>query len=157
MSNIIFLIGLPATGKSTYLKNRGIRDNEVVVSTDDILCEYATNENLTYDEAFRLYMKAAEKEFFTRIERAVAEGKDIIVDRTNMSIAARGRVLAKIPASYSRNAVVFGTYLPVHEWLRRMGSRPGKTIPLHVLMSMASNFEFPSVTESFKYTTVIKD
>lgn len=156
MSRITFLVGLPATGKSTYLKTYDFAFNdEVIVSTDDILCEYATAESLTYDEAFRLYMKAAEVEFFKRIAQAVESDKSIIVDRTNMSYASRARILGKITKPYSKIARVFGKNLTVDEWLRRLDSRPGKTIPIHVLISMNNSFQMPSHEEGFDYIEVV--
>ena len=48
---------------------------------------------------------------------------------------------------YEVVAYVFGQGRPVNEWLCRLGARPGKNIPLHVLISMAKSFEYPTSRE----------
>jgi hypothetical protein len=39
--------------------------------------------------------------------------------------------------------------LSTEEWNRRLDSRPGKTIPAHVLSSMIEHYEVPTEAEGF--------
>lgn len=97
-------------------------------------------------------MNTAERLFWKALDEAIKDRKHIIIDRTNMSVKARKRffnVLNDLDArdEYEVNAYVFGLRLPPIEWLKRLGDRPGKTIPGHVLISFAKNFEYPTREE----------
>jgi predicted kinase len=75
-------------------------------------------------------------------------GKDIIWDQTSTTVKSRARKFNMLP-DYEHIAVVFKT--PEHkELMRRLMSRPGKTIPDHVVASMIASWEEPTVEEGFK-------
>ena len=148
----IILVGLPASGKSTWIKEH-YADAEVphvVLSTDNILEEIARDAALTYDEAFQKYSKAVEHLMWHDCERVIDEQwETIIVDRTNMSVKARRKFIERLkPAGYEFSAVIFEKPDPV-EWKRRLEGRLGKTIPKFVLDSMEKSYEKPSFSEGF--------
>ena len=72
----------------------------------------------------------------------------MIWDQTNVSKKSRAPKLAMVPDHYEKIAVVFAT--PDDEELqRRLGSRPGKSIPAHIVMGMASSLQQPTYDEGF--------
>jgi len=145
---------MPASGKSTYVKQAWHIGPPQVVSTDNIIEEIAAEYGYTYDEIFSDVIKFAEKVFWDDIEAAIDEGFDIAVDRTNMSVKSRQKFFNALKQHrYEFHAVVFRTPEET-EWRNRLAGRSGKTIPEHVLTSMHNNFEMPTIAEGF--TSVVE-
>jgi predicted kinase len=148
MAKCYQLVGVPASGKSTWIKNQEWADDCVVVSTDEFVEAHAQEQGKTYSEVFDEYMPTAVKLMADKVVEAREAGKDIIWDQTSTGVKARARKFNMLP-DYEHIAVVFKT--PEKEELdRRLASRPGKNIPNHVIRSMIDNFEMPSEEEGFK-------
>lgn len=141
------LVGVPASGKSTWIKNQDWSDDCVVVSTDDFVEAYAKEVGSTYSEVFDEYMPTAVKLMADKVVRAREAGKDIIWDQTSTTEKSRTRKFNMLP-DYEHIAVVFKTPEP-DELSRRLANRPGKNIPDHVMRSMIKHFEMPSLEEGF--------
>ena len=148
MAKCYQLIGVPGSGKSTWVKNQEWAKDCVVVSTDEFVEDYAKEVGSTYNEVFDDYMPTAVKLMAEKVERAREQGKDIIWDQTSMSIKSRKRKFNML-RDYEHIAVIFKTPEPV-ELERRLNSRPGKNIPDHVMKSMIKSFDIPTVEEGFK-------
>lgn len=148
------LIGVPGAGKSTWIKNQEWAKDIPVVSTDRFVDEYAEKMGKTYNEVFTEYMPIAVRLMANQVLICKANNKDIIWDQTSVSIASRKKKFNMLP-DYEHIAVVFKT--PEKEELaKRLASRPGKSIPDHVMRSMISNFDVPSLDEGFKEIWVIE-
>ena len=153
MSKCYQLIGVPGAGKSTWIKNQEWAKDIPVVSTDRFVDEYAEKMGKTYNEVFTEYMPIAVKLMANQVLICKANNKDIIWDQTSVSIASRKKKFNMLP-DYEHIAVVFKT--PEKEELaKRLASRPGKNIPDHVMRSMISNFDMPSLDEGFKEIWVV--
>ena len=142
------LIGVPASGKSTWIKNQDWAVDCVVVSTDEFVEDYAKECGSTYSEVFDEYMPTAVDLMAEKVIRAREAGKDIIWDQTSISVKSRTRKFRML-REYEHIAVVFTTP-EKDELARRLASRPGKNIPDHVVRSMIDNFEMPTEEEGFK-------
>lgn len=141
------LIGVPASGKSTWVKNQDWASDCVVVSTDEFVDDYAKEVGSTYSEVFTDYMPTAVKLMAEKVVRAREAGKDIIWDQTSTTVKSRARKFNML-RDYEHIAVVFKT--PEHKELyRRLLSRPGKDIPDHVIASMIASWEDPTEDEGF--------
>jgi predicted kinase len=142
------LIGVPASGKSTWITNQDWANDCVVVSTDEFVEDYAKECGQTYSEVFADYMPKAVELMAAKVVRAREAGKDIIWDQTSTTVVSRARKFNMLP-DYEHIAVVFAT--PEHkELIRRLWSRPGKEIPEHVIASMIASWEDPTEEEGFK-------
>ena len=153
MSSLYLLVGIPGSGKSTWLKHRfdeGFfhNDNCVVISTDDIIEEQAKLFNTTYNEIFKDTIKVAQKEANDRAINAFNEGNHVVWDQTNTTIKTRATKLRMVPKHYSKFAVVFECP-PMDELNRRLASRPGKNIPPHVIKTMLDSYQEPTIDEGF--------
>jgi predicted kinase len=142
------LIGVPASGKSTWIKSQDWTKDMPVVSSDRFIDEYAEKEGKTYNEVFKEYAPIAMRLMDNQVLICQANGTDVIWDQTNTSAKSRAKKLAMLP-KYEKIAVVFRTPEP-EEHARRLESRLGKTIPEHVMRSMIDNLEMPSEEEGFK-------
>jgi hypothetical protein len=143
------LVGVPASGKSTWAKSQEWFDDCAYVSTDKYVEEWAKTVGKTYSEVFEEYMPVAVAKMAGAVNGARDAGKDIIWDQTSTSIASRAKKFRMLP-DYYKIAVVFKT--PEKEELaRRLASRPGKVIPQNVVEQMAFDLsvEPPTVEEGF--------
>ena len=142
------LIGVPGSGKSTWVSNQEWAKDCVIVSTDEFVEDYAKECGQTYSEVFADYMPKAVELMAAKVVRAREAGKDIIWDQTSTTVKSRARKFNMLP-DYEHIAVVFKT--PEHkELIRRLWSRPGKEIPEHVIASMIASWEDPTEDEGFK-------
>lgn len=162
MPEVIILVGLPASGKSTEAKKYSEVFKEYkILSTDALIENYASYVNKTYDEVFNNYIKTAENIFWDRLEQYLKDGKDIIIDRTNLSVKSRAKIISKVKYYskilddkydcldyYCISACVFNK--PQKDvWEFRLNNRPGKNVPKNVLVAMDKSFEFPTYKEGF--------
>jgi predicted kinase len=144
------LIGVPGSGKSTWIKNQDWALGLTIVSTDAFVEDYARAQGKTYSEVFKDYMPRAVELMAEQVIFAREHGHDIVWDQTNTTIASRARKFKMLPDYYAI-AVVFTTPEPA-ELVMRLDSRydSGKIIPDEVVQGMINNWEEPEMEEGFK-------
>lgn len=148
MPKLYVLVGVPGSGKSTWIANQDWATNCKCVSTDTIIERYAKFHNKTYSEVFGLYMPRAVELMTKQVIKAREQSKDIIWDQTSTTVESRKRKFRMLPGYYAI-AIVFKTP-ERNELERRLNSRPGKVIPNDVVENMIKNFEMPTEAEGFK-------
>jgi len=148
MPKLYVLVGVPGSGKTTWIKNQDWALGLTIVSTDAFVEDYARQQGKTYSEVFDEYMPTAVKLMAEQVTRARDLGHTIIWDQTSTTKASRARKFNMLPDYYAI-AVVFGTPSRI-ELRRRLDSRPGKEIPQAVIESMIAGFEMPTEEEGFK-------
>ena len=141
------LIGVPGSGKSTWIKNQEWAKDCAIVSTDMWVEMEAERVGKTYSEIFDDYMPKAVKLMANHVELARDKGMDIIWDQTSTTIASRRRKFNMLK-DYRHIAVVFKTPEP-EELARRLASRPGKNIPDHVMKRMIEDFDPVELEEGY--------
>lgn len=142
------LIGVPASGKSTWVSNQDWALGLTIVSTDAFVEDYARTQGKTYSEVFTDYMPTAVNLMAEQVVRARELGHTVIWDQTSTTVASRAKKFRMLP-DYEHIAVVFQTPIE-EEHQRRLATRPGKVIPEAVLFDMVWNFEMPTEEEGFK-------
>lgn len=149
MNYLYVLVGVPASGKSTWIKNQVWAKDIPVVSTDRFVEEYAKEQCKTYSEVFQEYMPIAVKLMANQALICQANKKDIIWDQTSTTVATRAKKIRMLP-EYYKIAVVMKTP-PTAVLEQRLASRPGKNIPWEVVSSMAQQLEAepPTLEEGF--------
>jgi predicted kinase len=147
MSTVYVLVGVPGTGKSTWIDDQDWTQDCVVVSTDLFVEQEARRQGKTYNEVFDDYMPTAVDLMVDQVIQAREAGQDIIWDQTSTTVASRRKKFKMLP-DYHAVAVVFATPDPA-ELERRLSSRPGKLIPWNVMQGMISSFKMPTEDEGF--------
>jgi len=142
------LIGIPGSGKTTWIKDQIWALGMFVVSTDNFVEDYAQKQGKTYSEVFKEYMPTAVKLMADQVVFCRENKLDVIWDQTNTTIASRTRKFNMLP-DYEHIAVVFRTPEKA-ELERRLESRPGKEIPAYVMEQMIDGFQMPTEDEGFK-------
>jgi predicted kinase len=147
------LVGVPGSGKSTWIKNQDWAKDCAIVSTDMWVEMEAERVGKTYSEIFDEYMPHAVKLMANHVELARDKGMDIIWDQTSTTEGARRKKFNML-RDYEHIAVVFKTP-EMDELKRRLASRPGKNIPSHVMAQMIKNFSMPTTDEGFTEIRVV--
>jgi hypothetical protein len=142
------LIGVPAAGKSTWIKDQIWALGLTVVSTDAFVEDYARECGSTYSEVFEDYMPRAVELMANQVVFAREHGHTVIWDQTSTTVKSRARKFNMLP-DYHHIAIVFRT--PELDVLKeRLASRPGKDVPWEVVQGMIDNWEEPTEDEGFK-------
>jgi len=147
MNRLYMLVGIPASGKTTWANNQSFSDDCVIISTDQYVEEYAAQTGKTHTEAFQEYMPIAIDRMADAVIDAREAGRNIIWDQTSTSIGTRAKKFRMLP-NYYAIAVVFP--IPERQELeRRLASRPNKIVPIDVVDRMIGNWEEPTLEEGF--------
>jgi predicted kinase len=147
MKKLYMLIGIPGSGKSTWVKNQDWLKDAFYISSDNHLDKFATSVGKTHDEVYKEYIKTAEKLVKEDVVTAISAGKDVVWDQTNTSLKTRKKKLYLF-ADYYKIAVYFK--VPDDEELKkRLKSRPGKHISQRVIHRMKSSLVVPTEQEGF--------
>lgn len=145
---LYMLVGIPGSGKSTWVLNQEWSKNCAVISTDMWVEMEAERRGVTYSEIFQEYMPKAVELMAHQVELARDKGMDIIWDQTSTTISTRAKKFRMLPEYYAI-AVVFR--IPeLQELQRRLANRPGKVIPSEVLDDMIAKWQEPTEDEGFK-------
>jgi predicted kinase len=158
MSILNIAIGVPGSGKSTYMKTL----DAVYVSSDAIRKELFGDEN-SQENPSKVFGILN-----SRIKEALESGKNATYDATNVSRSSR----KKIFKDYRNKADIIVAYYfetPIEEAKRRNNSRD-RVVPEEVIDRMFSNLTPPTFEEGFdkiiyiksiikdnKYETIIKE
>jgi predicted kinase len=145
---ILMLIGPPLSGKDSLLKKLNL--DAVMISRDQILMDVYGSDN--YDEAFKnVNQKEVDRVLIQNIQTASKEGKNVVINMTNMTRKRRTYNLDFFGDEYTKIALIF-PLLDESEYERRNLKRKeeeNKFIPLHVLKNMISSYQSISKDEGF--------
>ena len=148
MPKAYILVGVPASGKSTWAANQEWAKDYAYISTDRIVEEYAAEQGKTYSDVFESFMPTAVDLMTDEVILARAANKNIIWDQTSTTVNSRKKKFRMLP-EYYHIAVVFRTP-PEQELKDRLSNRPGKIIPEYVVKNMIEKFEIPTDDEGYK-------
>lgn len=161
MKKLVVLVGLPGSGKSTYLNfvdDPEFGGDVFIYSTDNYIEAKAKELGLTYNDMFKDNIDAATKHMNEVLNVAISAGIEVYWDQTNMSSKKRKNILSKFPKSYRK---VCWCIVPPrnpeewHELRHRLSSRKGKNIPAQIIAAMADSYVEPELDEGFDYINII--
>lgn len=148
MPKLFMLVGIPGSGKSTWIKNQSLTDDAIILSTNNYIEDKALSEGKTYSQAFEDHIFDAVSQMEDDLKYAMQHGKDIIWDQTNLTAKSRRIKLQKVPGSYEKIAVVFDVPSDIKERLAKREST-GKIIPKEVINNMVESYEQPTRFDGF--------
>lgn len=147
LKDVIVLVGLPASGKSTYI-DKYLKDY-TVISNDHIIEEYAKKNDISYTKAYmELDRKDVQREYKNNLLKAIKTSNKVVIDNTNMSVKKRHSSLAHFGDEWKKTALVFE--IDKKELRKRLDKRAketGKVIPQQVITDMTRAYEKPTSKE----------
>lgn len=139
---VSILIGVPGCGKSTFSKELlKIKRNVVILSSDEIRSNLSANKAKNTNYVFSI--------FYDKLFKFLDEGKDIIIDSTNIERSNRLKLIKKIK-EYNKDIKIIGYLLdtPYDVIIERMKFRNRK-VPAYIVKKYLSKFDFPLLSEGF--------
>lgn len=153
----VILVGLPCTGKSTYIERakKALEEagHEVaVISSDNHVDRLAAERGQTYSEAFKDVADQAMKAMEADVKDAIATGKFILWDQTNLTVKSRAPKIKRLTdAGYTVHARVCELPEEIRAKLQaKRALHTGKDIPGFVIASMRKSYEAPMHEEGFE-------
>lgn len=139
MNTIYMLAGIPGSGKSHYAKELCKRERAVLVATDAIR-EKLFGSETRQKNTYRIFDEA-----FAEIERALATGRNVVFDATNVARDRRVQFLKR----FNHVSVECHVCITPYETARQRVRERKRRIEDNVLEKYAKNFEFPVLAEGF--------
>lgn len=131
----IMMVGLPGSGKSTYAAEFAVVHDATIFSSDALREEMFKDVNHQADNT-KLF-----EELHRRIKDCLKDGKNAIMDATNINYKRRMAFLAELKnIPCEKICVLIAT--PYKECLKRNAERERK-VPEHVIERMYRNFNIP--------------
>ena len=147
MNKLIFMIGLPGSGKSTYAE-RNLGDCEIL-SSDKLRIELFNDVN--NQENNQLVFDT----LFDRARKYLLDGKNVVIDATNVDIAEREKALSHFKdLNVFKIAMVIKT--PVRVCIERDSLRERK-VGKNVILRFRKKFTYPSKKEGFDKIVFVKN
>jgi len=135
---LVILIGLQASGKTTFRRQR-FDGTHVVVSKDD----------------FRNNRRPERRQRFL-IQEALSAGRSVVVDNTNVSLQERAALLEQAKA-HSARAIGFFFPSKLEDSLRRNAARTGRAlVPEVAIKAKATLLVLPTLAEGFAELYVVR-
>lgn len=143
MKKIFLLVGLPASGKSSFCESFRNNKNTVILSSDAIRKELFGSEECQKNN--KLVFMTLHK----RLEESLAKDKDVVYDATSLTKQVRANIISKFRNKASKIiCVYFNT--PLKECIKR-NERRDRKVPVNVMKDMAKRLEEPEMDEGFDH------
>ncbi len=151
---VILLVGVPLSGKSTWIRNN--HPTTRIVSRDELVMEVYGSDD--YNTAFKeVNQKDVDRLLDLRLKEVNTNKENVIVDMTNMVVSRRVKTLRYFSDDYYKEVIVFPV-LDSDEYKRRNNERnvnENKWIPPFVISSMLNSYQEPTLDEGFDKITIL--
>lgn len=144
-NTFIVMVGMPGSGKSTYVAELE-KDGYVVHASDRVRAEMGDESDQEHNgKVFDILYK--------RVKDDLAAGKNVVLDATNLRRKNRRhllRMLERIPCY--KKCVIAAT--PFEECICNNAGRE-RQVPEHIIWKMLCNFQMPTTAEGFDEVEVL--
>lgn len=150
MTHFIMMVGLPASGKSTYAKNfNQYGEYFEIISSDAIRKELFGDESVQKDNG-KVF-----GEVFKRTKNNLLRGNNVIVDATFINRKSRKGILEMVSKidNVTKEAIVMTT--PYHVCVARDMERD-RTVGKDVIKKFLMRFQIPMYSEGFDDISIVK-
>ena len=148
MKKMYVMVGVPGSGKSTFIKNHieGIKTSYAVISRDEIRFNLVPEDKPYFSEESAVFTR-----FVLGIKKSLRENDITIVDATHINEGSRGKLFRAL-GSFLKDVQVSAVVLkvPIELAIERNNLREGRAlVPKTAIKNMYSQFSMPSFKEGF--------
>jgi len=150
---VVMLVGLPATGKTTWAKKYAKESGEKyeILGTDLILDQMRVNHlrrQRNFHERFERLMQMSSGVFNELLKLGGQKVRNYILDQTNVYPRARSRKLSNFANFGTKKAVVFIPTMEDYEWYKAQKlKKENKEVPPEAVANFKINFTLPEKPE----------
>ena len=153
MNKFTMLVGLPASGKSTYAKEiANLFEEAVIVSSDDLRVELFGDVEATDKESNQMVFQTLHK----RVKELLLSGKNVIYDATNINSNRRKAFLKEISNKKYKNVFKECVYFSIEiQDCYANNSNRNRHVPSEVIDRMYKTFNVPMYNEGWDNIQII--
>ena len=142
MTVLKVMCGIPASGKSTYIKEHA-NPEDLVVSRDEIRFSILTPGIPYFSKEKEVF-----NEFCNRINNGIGKYKVIWADATHLNNSSRWKLLYNINRNDFEEIDFIAIEIPLEVCLKRNSPRKDiKRVPENSIRSMSASYRRPSVND----------
>lgn len=149
MATVIMGIGLPGSGKTTYLYSLAAKYGAVYVCPDDI------RANLTGDAGNQSCNQDAWEQAYYEIGHGLYNGNDVVVDATNVKVQDRQKLIEHCSSHKGTTIIGIWFITPYETCVERNKSR-GRKVPDHAMIRMHKQLADQPPSKSEGYDVLLK-
>lgn len=140
-ATFLMLVGLPASGKSSF-------SEEIIEGRDDII--YISSDALREEKLGDVNDQNNNSDIFiemvNRSKKALKEGKHVIYDATNLSRKKRRGVLQQLPKGVYKSVVYLSASI---QTIKKQNSERQRVVPEYVIDRMYRSLQIPIYSEGW--------
>ena len=144
------IVGVPGSGKSTFLANQVNKPNTKIISRDAIRFKllgdgdaYFKNE----DTVWNMYVDA--------IKNSLQENEHTVLDATHLNERSRNKILDRLNLNDVNINVIYFK-VPLNVCIDRNAQRTGRAhVPTDVITKMYASYRYPTFNEKYHYNRIL--
>lgn len=155
-SRLWLMIGVPGSGKSTWIKNHRslFAEESAVISRDEIRFSMVKE-----DEEYFSKEKEVFAEYVAQTIKSLENNVDTILDATHLNGSSRGKILRALKDNLNGveiNAIVIDT--PLDRTIKQNDMREGREfVPISVIRRMNCQMTLPTLAEGFDHIYIYEE
>lgn len=142
------MCGLPASGKTTKAKEIVTAEGAEYVSSDEI------RKELYGDESCQSNNQKVFEHYYERMNQYLSEGKDVVIDSTNVTLKSRKRILSECKVNCVKILYVIAT--PI-EYCYENDSKRERQVGKEIIDKFWKSFQFPQSFDGFDSIVIIQN
>lgn len=150
---LYIMVGIPASGKSTFAKKYDIFNNIVIISRDKIRFSLLKEEDSYFSKEEEVY-----DIFCKEINDNLALGFDVFADATHLTKKSRAKLIKNINKNFLLDISAIYMDIPLKECIKRNKNRQGREyVPEKEVEKMYNNLQKPDLEEGFKTIYIVNE
>lgn len=153
---VFLTVGIPASGKSTFIRKQIKENGGVYISRDEVRFSIITDEDYYFGKENLVF-----DTFVQKVQNAIDDEngpEDVYVDATHVSWGSRKKILNRLSFGNVKEVVWLYFKVSAGTALARNASRIGRSlVPETAILSMAENITKPKPNERTRVWTINED